>query len=134
MILCFSSSYIPNFLLSKVKGKGRHKLNEPPTIMPAPRHKKEKLLFDHMVNYSIDYAVGPLNYCGIAHIRHNQCVFILLYPLNFTSNGDFRVILCQNDLQVSEYFCDHLEQGICQHQHLQPGTQKVANPKAFKHK
>jgi hypothetical protein len=117
-----------------VKGKGRRKSKEPPTITPAPRHEKEKQLFDYIVNYSIDYAVGPLDYCGIAHIRHNQCVVLLLYPQNFTSNGNFRVILCRNDPQVSEYFRDRLEQGIRRRQHLQPGTQKVANPKAFKRK
>jgi hypothetical protein len=130
----FLSFLLANSLHSELKGKGRRKSNEPPTITPAPRHEKEKQLFDHIVNYSIDYAVGPLDYCGIAHIRHNQCVFLVLYPQNFTSNGNFRVILCRNDPQVGEYFRDRLEQGIRRRQHLQPGTQKVANPKAFKRK
>ncbi|KIJ99464.1 hypothetical protein K443DRAFT_8420 [Laccaria amethystina LaAM-08-1] len=98
------------------KGKGRRKSNGPPTITAAPRHEKEKQLFNHIVNYSINYAVGPLDYCGIAHIQHNK------------------VILCRNDPQVSKYLCDRLEQGIRRRQHLQPGTQKVANPKAFKRK
>lgn len=58
----------------KGKGKGKKKAKEPPQVTPAPREEKKKQLFDYIVNYSIDYAVGPLDYCGIAHVRHNQCV------------------------------------------------------------
>ncbi|KAJ8473482.1 hypothetical protein ONZ45_g16274 [Pleurotus djamor] len=83
----------------------------------ASKSDRSSHLFETIVKFSKEYAIGPTDYCGIARVHHNQ------------------TILCHHDPLLTSYFLESFKANFSRRRHLKAGKQKTADPAvAKKHK
>lgn len=136
VFLCSQPSEAPNtgkFLfrfvqLSCLIGRLSSKINKSVTRVTGDAYRKA--LFSYIIRYTKDYAVGPLDYCGIARIIHGRYVLSCLVILCFSSylcihhSHFFSILVCRNDPQERAYINERLEMSIARRGRIQPGTRK----------
>ncbi|KAJ8521068.1 hypothetical protein ONZ45_g2221 [Pleurotus djamor] len=85
-----------------------------PVATMASKSERANHLFDTIVNFSKEFAIGPTDYCGIARIHRNQ------------------IILCHHDPILTDYSKSSFEANFTRRQHLKLGKQKTADPQVAK--